>query len=230
MMRTLMSILLLMLFSTSLSAEESLGKVVSILGDVDITSISSGKKFTPRVGTLIGNDYKIRTGKRSYMEILLNDGTKIFVKEITVLNINSLKLVESDPPTRLKMLTGKLRITVKKTFRDRSLMLGTPTAIAGVRGTDFGAIATRNETKLVVFEGRVEVANAERNIIKSYVVNEREEVSIKKDQPPTEPKVVPQNILKKWFEYYDVDERNRIIIRREREGGIIDGILRKKEY
>jgi len=228
--KTLIILALTLGLTVPLTAQDELGKVVSTIGDVDVTAISTGNKFTPRVGTPILNDYKIRTGKRSYMEILLIDGTKIFVKEVTVLNISGLKMKETDPPTKLSMLTGKMRITLKKTFRDRSLVLKTPTAIAGVRGTDFGAIASRDETKLVVFEGKVEVANAEKDIIKSYIVKEREEVSVKKDLVPTEPRVVPQNILQKWFEYYDIDERSRIIIRKDTEGGIIDKMLRKREY
>jgi len=213
-----------------LYAEENLGKVVSILGDVDITSVSTGKKFIPAIGTPITADYKIRTGNKAYLEILLNDGTKIFVREVTVLNITSLKIKDSDPPTKLGMLTGKLRVTLKKTFKADSLILRTPTTIAGVRGTDFGAIATRDETRVVVFDGKVEVANTRKEIVKSFIVRPKEEVSIKRDAPPTEPRIVPQEILQTWFDYYAIDDRNRIIIRKKNDEGFIDNLLRKKEF
>jgi hypothetical protein len=222
--------IIIFLMHATLIAQDNLGKVVSITGDVDITSVSTGKKFVPDIGTPITSDYKIRTGNKSYIELLLSDGTKIFVREVSVLNITSLKLHESDPPTKLGMLTGKVRITLKKTFKSNALVLRTPTTIAGVRGTDFGAIATRDETRLVVFEGKVEVANARKEIVKSYMVQPKEEVSIKKDTPPTEPKIVPQEILHTWFDYYDIDERNRIIIRKKKEEGFLDNLLRKKEF
>jgi hypothetical protein len=91
-------------------------------------------------------------------------------------------------------------------------------------------VAGRQETKLVVFEGQVEVASSNQDIIKAFMVKEREEVSVKKDVPPTAPRVVPGEILKSWFDYYDIDERSRIIIRNKRDEGLLDGILRKRDF
>ena len=73
------------------------------------------------------------------------------------------------------MLTGMLRITVKKLFKNRTLILKTPTAVAGVRGTDFGVITSQTETKIVVFDGKVDVANKKRKITKSYTLKKGEE-------------------------------------------------------
>lgn len=228
--KVIILIALAVMTHSHLNAQEYLGKVVSILGDADITSVTTGKKFVPSAGALITDDHRIRTGSKSYMEILLNDGTKIYLREVSVLNISGLKLQEATAPTRLTMITGKIRITLKKAFRPNSLVLRTPTTVAGVRGTDFGAIATRNETRLVVFEGKVEVANVRKDILKSFVINEKEEVSIQKDMPPSQPRVVPQEILQSWFEYYAIDESNRIIVRQVRERGILDNLLRKKDF
>ncbi len=212
------------------AAQQNIGKIVSIVGDVDITSIAGGGKFVPQMGDMVTDDHRIRTGNRSYAELLLGDGSKLFVREVTVLNLSGLKMAEADPPTRIQVITGKLRITMKKTFRSRSLVLRTPTAVAGVRGTDFGVVAGRQETKLVVFEGQVEVASSNQDLIKAYVVKEREEVSVKKDAPPTAPRIVPAEILKSWLDYYDIDERSRIIIRNKRDEGLLDGILKKKDF
>lgn len=210
-------------------AQDELGIINSFVGNVDITAISTGKRFIPRIGTAITSDHKIRTGKNSFIELLLNDRTKIFVREVTVVSISELKLRESDPPTRVNMLTGKLRVTLKKTFKDRSFVLTTPTTVAGVRGTDFGVITSRDETRLVVFEGRVEVANVRKDIIKTFVVEEKEEVSVTHNSPPTEPKAVPEKIIHTWFDYYDIDEGNRIIIRKKGDRGFLDDLLRKRE-
>jgi hypothetical protein len=230
MMRLLLSFVISFMLFSDVFAKENLGKIINIIGDVDVTSLTTGSRFTPQVGMIIQRDHKIRTGKKSFVEILLNNGTKIYLKEISVLNISSVRLSDMDQPTRLKMLTGKIRIIVKKVFKDRTLILKTPTTVAGVRGTDFGAIASKHETKVVVFTGRVEVANASKDIIKSYILNDREEVSVKENKPPTKPTVVPSEVLGSWFDLYEIDERNKIIIRREKDGGIIDKILRKREF
>ncbi len=230
MKRTLIITMIVLAGALPASAQQNIGRILSIVGDVDITSISGGGKFVPQIGATVTDDHRIRTGNRSYAEILLNDGSKLFVREVTVLNLSGLKMVETDPPTRIQVVTGKLRITMKKTFRSRSLVLRTPTAVAGVRGTDFGVVAGKQETKLVVFEGQVEVASSNQEVLKAYVVKEREEVSVKKDVPPSAPRVVPNEILNSWFDYYDIDERSRIIIRNRGDEGLLDGILRKKDF
>ena len=230
MMRLMLSLFISCMLISDVFAKENLGKIIHLIGDVDVTSLSTGSRFTPQIGTMVQRDHKIRTGKKSFVEILLRNGTKIFLKEISVLNISSIRLSEADKPTRLKMLTGKIRVMAKKIFTDRTLILKTPTAVAGIRGTDFGAIASKYETKVVVFNGTVEVANSSKDVIKSYVLTDREEVSVKENRPPTKPRVVPSEILRSWFDLYEIDERNKIIIRREKDGGIIDRILRKHEF
>jgi ferric-dicitrate binding protein FerR (iron transport regulator) len=230
MIRFMLAVGILCTLAVPALAQQPLGSVASLSGDVDITVISSGKKFIPDIGTPITDDYKIRTGNRSFVELILNDGSKVSIKEVTVLNISNLKQKEQDPPTKIRVLTGKLRITVKKLFKSDSLLVRTPSAIAGVRGTDFGIIATNSETKVIVYEGEVETANSDSNIIKSFMVREGEEVSILKDSPPTEPRLVPNEIRQSWFEYYTIDETNRIIIRTKKEQGIIDKLIRKKNF
>jgi len=219
----------ILLIATGVYAKP-IGKVVQLVGNVDITSMKTGKRTVPDLNTVIYNDDKIRTGKQSFVTILLNDGTKLFVKEISVVNVAGLKLKDTDPPTKVRMLTGKLRLIVKKTFKRGSLVLKTPTAIAGVRGTDFGVITTRNETRVAVFEGEVEVANVKENILKSYVLKDREEVVVEKNSAPTSPRVVPSNVLSSWFDYYVIDDRRNKIIRRDREDSLFDRLLRKKDY
>lgn len=226
-----LAVLLLFVASTGFT-QQKVGKIVQIVNDVDITSLSSGKKNVPSIGDEITLDHKIRTGKKSLLEIVLDDGTRLSVREVSVLNISSLKLAKKDAPTRIRLLTGKLRVSLKHIFKgdDKSLILKTPTAIAGVRGTDFGAIASPLETKFIVFDGKVEVASANTSILKSFVLREREETGIKKDQPPIQPRTVPGEVLKNWFDYYDISDDNRIIIRGTSEKGLLDRLLRKQDY
>ncbi len=219
----------ILLVATGLYARP-VGKVVQLVGNVDIMSMKTGKRTVPEMDTVVHSDDKIRTGKKSLVAILLNDGTRLMIKEVSVVNVAALKLRDTDPPSKIRMLTGKLRLIVKKTFKKSKFVLKTPTAIAGVRGTDFGAIATRNETRIVVFDGEVEVGNVRDNILKSYVLKEREEVSVKENRPPSSPRVVPSNVLSSWFDYYVIDERKNKIIRKDREDGLIDRLLRKKDY
>lgn len=224
---------LLCIFCSTIALSEPIGKIVQLVNDVDISSLTTGKLLVPQIGFQISTDHKIRTGKRSYAEIVLNNGTKIILKEVSVLNVMSLKAHESLQPTRIRLLTGKVRIALKRLLRggsEHSLILKTPTAVAGVRGTDFGVIASRYETKVAVFSGLVEVASSNKKIIKSYILQEREETGILKNSPPSRPRTVPHDIIKNWFDYYEINDDNRIIIKQFTEESIIDKLLRKQNY
>jgi len=122
-----------------------------------------------------------------------------------------------------------LRVIAAKTMKGNSVVVYTPTAIAGVRGTDFGVIATQLETRVVIFQGKVEVANKDKNILKSYILKDREETKVTYQQPPEAPVVVPDYILSKWFDIYSIDEKTNIIIKRKQDDSLLDQLLRKKD-
>ena len=224
---TVMAILLLMSIN---SFAKPVGKILELSGDIDITSMKTGKRIIPEEGTVIDGNDKIRTGRKSFVSIVLNDGSKLFIREISVLYVQDIKLKLTDQPTRIQIITGKLRVIAAKTMKGNSLVVYTPTAIAGVRGTDFGIIATQLETRVVIFQGNVEVANKDKNILKSYILKDREETKVTYQQPPEAPVVVPDYILSKWFDTYSIDEKKNIIIKRKQEDGLLDRLLRKKDF
>ncbi|HOR94504.1 MAG TPA: FecR family protein [Spirochaetota bacterium] len=224
---TVMAILLLMSIN---SFAKPVGKILELSGDIDITSMITGKRIIPEEGTVIDGNDKIRTGRKSFVSIVLNDGSKLFIREISVLYVQDIKLKLTDQPTRIQIITGKLRVIAAKTMKGNSLVVYTPTAIAGVRGTDFGIIATQLETRVVIFQGNVEVANKDKNILKSYILKDREETKITYQQPPEAPVVVPDYILSKWFDTYSIDEKKNIIIKRKQDDSLLDQLLRKKDF
>jgi len=221
-----MAILLLMSIN---SFAKPVGKILELSGDIDITSMKTGKRIIPEEGTVIDGNDKIRTGRKSFVSIVLNDGSKLFIREISVLYVHDIKLNLTDQPTRIQIITGKLRVIAAKTMKGNSLVVYTPTAIAGVRGTDFGVIATQLETRVVIFQGKVEVANKDKNILKSYILKDREETKVTYQQPPEAPVVVPDYILSKWFDIYSIDEKTNIIIKRKQDDSLLDQLLRKKD-
>ena len=223
---TVMAILLLMSIN---SFAKPVGKILELSGDIDITSMITGKRIIPEEGTVIDGNDKIRTGRKSFVSIVLNDGSKLFIREISVLYVHDIKLNLTDQPTRIQIITGKLRVIAAKTMKGNSLVVYTPTAIAGVRGTDFGIIATQLETRVVIFQGKVEVANKDKNILKSYILKDREETKVTYQQPPEAPVVVPDYILSKWFDIYSIDEKKNIIIKRKQDDSLLDQLLRKKD-
>ena len=121
---------------------------------------------------------------------------------------------------------------INKKLRGRNLILKTNIAIIGVGDiqTDFAIITTDYQTKLAVFEGQVDIASSNRKLLKSYNVKSNEEVSIKQNTAPSEPIVLPQDILDSWLDYYYVVDKKKIMIKNKEETSIIDYILRKRQF
>ncbi|MFH0975618.1 MAG: FecR family protein [Spirochaetota bacterium] len=219
-------------FCFNAEAKSEVGKIIQVIGDVDLTDINSGIRIVPGVGSQIKEYHKIRTGAKAYIEILLNDNSKIFMRELSIIQIGSLRMKAQESPTSISLSTGKIRIKIDKSFSNWNLIIKTNVAIIGVKDieTDLGIITTDIETKAVVFEGEASAANSNRVIIKSFIVKKKEEISIKQNRSPSEPVVLPQEILDSWLDYYEVVDKNKIEIKGKQDTGIFDYILRKRKF
>ncbi|MBN2039967.1 MAG: FecR domain-containing protein [Spirochaetes bacterium] len=228
----LLSVLLLFNSGTNSYAAQSVGRIIQLTGDVDLTDEDSGSRIIAAIGTRLKTTQRIRTGMKSYAEILLFDNTKIFLRELSVLQITGIKNQSDDSPTKIKFDIGKLRLNIDKNFKGRNLIFKTNAAIIGVNDvqTDFAVITSEYQTKLAVFEGRAEIANSNRNIIKSFTVKTNEEVSIVRNSAPSEPVALPQDILDSWLDHYYVKDKRRILVKDKQETSILDYILRKRQY
>lgn len=213
-------------------AKSEIGRIIQLVGDVDLTDINSGMRIVPGIGAQIQDSHKIRTGAKAYVEILLNDNTKIFMRELTIMQIGSLRMKAQNPPTSINLNSGKIRIKIDKSFSNWNLIIRTNVAIIGVKDveTDMGIVTTDVETKVAVFQGEVNIANSNRVIIKSFILKKKEETSIKQNMSPSEPVVLPQEIINSWLDYYDIVDKNRIVIKGTQDTGIIDSILRKRKF
>lgn len=232
MKKIIISFLFIIMIYADGRSEESYGNIIQFNGDVDIMDTRSNKDITITSGMQIYSNYSIRTGSKSYAELLLMDGTKIFMHGSSVVRVVNLRFKKTDQPSRVNVLAGKVRINANRPVEGRTLIVETSTAIAGVPSveTDFGIIATRYETRAVVFEGRLDIANSNRMIIKSYTLMKKEESVIQMDMPPTEPLALPQNILDSWIDYYEIVGGDRISVKGKSEDGIIGHILKKREF
>ncbi len=232
MIRILCPVAISILFYVNAEAGSDIGKIIQLTGDVDLTDMNSGMRIVPGVGAQIKENYKIRTGAKAYMEILLNDNTKIFMRELSIIQISGIKMKADNAPTAINLNIGKIKINYGKRFKNWNLLIRTNTAVIGVKDIDtsLGIITTNHETKLAIFGGEAYIASSNRDIIKSYDVKMKEETSIKLNKSPLEPVVIPQEILDAWLDYYDIVDKNRIVIKGRQDTGIIDDILRKRKF
>ncbi len=224
------TIFLIIVFSRSLLLSNEVGKIIQLYGYVERSSIAAGERYKTELGTAVKFGQRLKIGKDSYAEVLLNNGTSIYIKEISSLNFFQVRMKKKDPPTKIKLNYGKIKVTSKKIFNDRSLILTTPTAVLSVADANFSVIAGEFETRVLVYTGKVGAANINPGLRKAFVVFNGEEISIRKNAPPSIPISVPESAKKFWFDYYHITGDKRFIVKTPRNEGIIDWILRKRDF
>jgi outer membrane protein assembly factor BamB len=161
-----------------------------VAGDVQC-SINDGQDWNAvKMGDKVPAQAVIRTGSGAFCDILIADAAIIRVKELTRLVLADLYYNKGSGQerTRLKMDTGTALVKVRKLMKeDSSFSMETPSAVVGVRGTEFLVrISEEKDTSIAVNEGRVGVKPAVTIATSSTLPvevkeNIQKEISVEKD-------------------------------------------------
>ncbi|MBI4656055.1 MAG: FecR domain-containing protein [Elusimicrobia bacterium] len=112
---------------------------------------------TSKPSTLNEGDI-VRTGKKSFCEILMKDGTYARIDENSTLKIDSAKISSEERNFSFNALFGKLMFMVSKFKTNNSkFQVRTPAAVCAVRGTEFAIIVSSDAVNAGVFEGKLAV-------------------------------------------------------------------------
>lgn len=205
----------------------SIGEIVLLEGTAELSSFITGERYSIDEHKKIIPGHKIRTGENTVVDIILNDGTPVYLKEETSLYLYYLKQKESDPPTKLKMDFGKARISQELSYKNKNLELITPCAVISVVMAEFSVIVSEKETRILVHKGRVGITSTNMSVNNAYVGTKNEMVSIMCDAPPSEPVIVKEK-QNAWLDSFIVTDKFRRIKRRDETREILDWIKRKQ--
>lgn len=170
-------------------AGEKAGKITALLPTAHVVRGAGTKAaITDAVKgeDLIWQDV-VRTEKGGRARITLNDQS--------ILSLGSqaeLRIVKHDAraqQTTLEMTFGRVRAQVSTVTRDGgSFQVRTPTAVAGVIGTDFGTDASQpGETTFLCISGTVQVGNSDPGIPGTVPCTAGQTTTVKSGMPPTAP-------------------------------------------
>ncbi len=158
-----------------------LATIVAVVGaqEVGILSYAEGDVKIVREGLILTSDGVglggalvvsdvIQTGVDAFAEIALT-GADVATATLRI-DENSAYYLEihdrtSGTDTRIRLLHGSVRVAVEGLPRGRRLSVQTPTAVLGVRGTEFDVLLSPDEATLLgVREGTVELSAAGGNV------------------------------------------------------------------
>lgn len=163
------------------------GDILAMLPQVQIVRGTAPQLVTTEAakgGEVFWNDL-IKTGKTGRARVRLLDQSLLSVGSQT-----ELRVVSHDPKsqqTQLEMTYGRVRSQVTRMTQGGKMEVRTPTAVAGVIGTDFGTISSVGGTEFICLEGSVEVSNIDPNVPGSVQCTAGMTTTVTPDNPPTPP-------------------------------------------
>ncbi len=149
--------LLLLLLVSSPQAAELAGRSVASIGEVALEREGLRRPLQVNEALLVGDT--LHTGRDSQVKLLLEDEAVVRLGAESQLTLSALAATAPEHPTRLDLARGRLRAFVSHApaaHAAERFEVRTPSAIAGVRGTDF-EVLTVNPTFVRVFYGSVMV-------------------------------------------------------------------------
>ena len=177
----------LLLLLHGVLAVAQVGEVVDLAGSPEVLRPQRTARVLSLGDPLFETD-TVRTDRRSRVEVLMGDGSRLLIDRSSSVTIQSYAVV-SQPEGVLQVLRGRMRSVVSDTFsrRRNAFRVRTSTAVVGVQGTDFLVEAFAASTRITVYEGVVEVINADPAVRGSQVLTRRQTVLIRRGEPPPPP-------------------------------------------
>lgn len=155
-------LLVIVVFALPAISTASAGKIEKISGDVSFREKSNLPYRHVTAGTAIDKGYWIKTGPNGWAVLVLSDGSTITIANNTEIEITEFAVGKDKKEGVFSMTQGKLRATVTKLAGEKvNYKIKSPTAVAGVRGTEFMMMTQGHANVLFGNEGSVEVSGAD---------------------------------------------------------------------
>ena len=140
----------------------------------------------------------VKTGSKSKVVIQLDDGSVTQITSLSTITMDKLSKSLQGKNTNMEMDLGKAWMKVKKieTAKDR-FSVGTPTAVAGVRGTYFSTeVEESTDSSFDVYEGEISVQQ-KQDPSNQVDVRSNFRTEVKRGQQPSAPSMIPKDQLQK---------------------------------
>lgn len=190
----------------SLAHAQNVDGVLRVVkGDVQIKSAKTGQTAKARIGEKVYPKDVVITGKDSRAKIVMVDNNEINVSPESQIEIQH---YEFDPnagkkDVLLNVIYGKVRAKVEQKYDGKTskFQVKTPSAVAGVRGTDFLTSYNKfdHSSQVVTFRGAVEfgLPGANGAILNPVSVTPGKSSSVAAGGPPSAPANMSKSDLAK---------------------------------
>ena len=162
-------------------------KIIAVKGDPEVFKSVKNEWTKTAKGSEVRSTDKVRCGKDSRADILLDNGHRVRMWPKSEISLNKIESGQTD----IKLIFGRIRSFVKKLRPREKFEVKTPVAVCSVRGTDFSVeVGEDNKVMVEVYEGQV--AAREELTGSEVLVNPGEFTSIVTNMAPQTPREIPR--------------------------------------
>ena len=231
-----------LLINISLFADSSIGKVIAVRGDAVIKD-QYGDMSELKRGRDVYVGEEIYTKSSSYVKIFLKDDSVLTIGEDSRFKAKKFIYNDSERTSVFQLFKGKLKAVINK-FVNKAMKnhvsVETPTAVAGVRGTEFivgvGDNGNAKETSVDVLDGAVEVSDSSGN--GSVLVTKGFFTKVLMGRSPLQPQQLTPKALKMIRRQFYIIKRNKKeekknsdkIFKASASGFVLAGAKRKNNF
>lgn len=197
-------LLVVLLLTSAAFADTRAGSVTALLPSVKIERAGSTAAAAP--GAEVQENDLLRTDDQGRVRIKLLD------QSVLSIGVGSqLRVVRHDPTSRqtsVELNFGKLRAQVSKITRAGGRFeVRTPTAVAGVIGTDFGVDASDPDvTRFICISGSVQITSVDPSVSGAIICRGGSTVTVRRGQPPEQPERATRDQMETWKTITEPDQ------------------------
>lgn len=170
------------------------GIVNFIAGDVKL--VSDGKETTANVGDKISQGMTVKTAAKAIVDIYFAGSVIRILEKSTVVMKELVKdLKDNKELSEFYVENGKMFSKVtRKLAQGEKFKVNTPTAVAGVRGTEFLVSEENGKSSIACIEGKVAVKDAGSDDATFVDVEAGKEANVVKGKPVSVSELKQQNL------------------------------------
>lgn len=186
------------------AAAQGVGKVATLEGTVEIDR--AGTTLVAATGLDVERGDVLRTGAAGRVRLLLRDDTVVNLGASSTLTLDEQVLGDEATPLQsaLQLLGGKVRVLVSELYAEPGTQfeVKTPTAVAGVRGTEFTVTydAAVETTEVIGISGKVEVNGRADLEARGVFIRAREITRIGEDGVPSPPQRLEDELFRQYLD------------------------------
>jgi len=201
--KKLSSILFAIILITQISGCKKEAKVTTVQNSGivnfmmgDVTILNNGNTTAAKVGDAITQGMTVKTGAKAVVDIYFSGSVIRILEKSSVVMKELIKDVASNKElTEFYVENGKLFSKVsRKLVEGEKFSVKSPTAVAGVRGTEFLVEEEGGKSKVSCIEGTVAVKEAEQADTEYVMVEAGKEAELEKGKPVSVSDLKQQNL------------------------------------